>query len=463
MVGEQDLRLGMMRRILDRGNDVVVRIRLSDMVIEYIDGSTQSLGGHSAEEFYKDSTLFFDLIHPDDRKLVMDTIGKMRSGILIPPPDYRVLYDDGTVRWARNQRALVRDDSGHPIALEAIIRDITDEKEALLALERSEIHYRNLFESMLNGFALHEMVFDEEGTPIDYIFLEVNSAFEEMTGLQRGDILGKRITMALPGIEDDPADWIGTYGNLVMTGEEARFEQFSDVLGKWFSIYAYCPVEGQFAVLFTDITEKREFQRSLERSLNEKSILLKEIHHRVNNNMQLISSLLSLQLGKVVSPEVDRFVAESKNRILSMAMVHEELYRSDDLSSIPFGNYIERLVRTLAIASGSTDFDIRFDVDDVDMPIDTAIPCGLIVTELVTNAFKYGRSEDGSGSLEITLRCVDSRYILEVKDNGAGFEYSETGSPDTLGLMLVRELSSQLKGDVTSESLNGTTMTVTFG
>jgi len=141
--------------------------------------------------------------------------------------------------------------------------DVSERRRAEQALRAEEEKYRQLFENMMNGFALHEIVLDEEGEPIDYVFLEVNSAFEQLTGLKREDLIGKRVSEALPGIEDDPSDWIGRYGRVAATGEEARFEQHSEAIGKWFSVLAFSPQQGRFATIFEDITERRRAEAAV--------------------------------------------------------------------------------------------------------------------------------------------------------------------------------------------------------
>ncbi len=141
----------------------------------------------------------------------------------------------------------------------AIERKRTEE-----ALRESETKYRLLFENMMNGYALHEIVVNEKGEPVDYVFLEANSAFERLTGLKRNDIIGKKVTEILPGIEKDPTDWIGKYGEVALGGQEIRFDQHAQALDKWYSVLAFSVRKGQFATIFEDITERKKAERERE-------------------------------------------------------------------------------------------------------------------------------------------------------------------------------------------------------
>ena len=127
----------------------------------------------------------------------------------------------------------------------------------------------NMFiEKMLDGFAYHKIVVDKAGKPVDYVFLEVNRAFEKMTGLKRAQIIGKKVTEVIPGIEKDPADWIGVYGRVALTGEPVQFENQAIPLGKWYHVSAYCPEKGYFVALFDDITESKNIENTIKTELD---------------------------------------------------------------------------------------------------------------------------------------------------------------------------------------------------
>lgn len=201
-----------------------------------------------------------------------------------------------------------------------------------------------------------------------------------------------------------------------------------------------------------DITERKIFEDALKSSLREKEVLIKEIHHRVKNNMQIISSLLNLQKQYVNDEEAVNVLKESQNRVKSMAMIHEKLYKSRSFSEINFSDYIRGLVSDLFYSYGVDSNRIRTIIvlDEVMMGLETAIPCGLIVSELVTNTLKYAFPHQEEGEFRIELHAYeDGFYELIISDNGVGipenFDLDET---ETLGLQLVKSLVNQLEGTV---------------
>ena len=173
---------------------------------------------------------------------------------------------DGHREMLETIKTPLYDTDGHPIGVLGIARDITERRNAAAKIEESEEKYRSLFENMMNGFALHEIILDDSGKPIDYIYHEINMAFEKMTGLKREEIIGQPVTAAIPDIQNDPADWIGKYGRVALSGSSIRFEQFSVALNKWFSVLAFSPRQNYFATIIEDITDRKRALSQLEES-----------------------------------------------------------------------------------------------------------------------------------------------------------------------------------------------------
>jgi PAS domain S-box-containing protein len=215
-----------------------------------------------------------------------------------------------------------------------------------------------------------------------------------------------------------------------------------------------------------DITEQKQAENELKNSLKEKEILLKEVHHRVKNNMAVISSLLNLQAEKFADPPVLNAFRDSRHRIRSMALVHEKLYQAKDLSKIEFSQYIKELSRQV---SRSNEFQgarisVKVKADNIKLGIDTAIPCGLIINELLTNAFKYAFPLNRTGKINIQMKLVENKYYkLIISDNGVGLPgHIDVQNPSTFGLNLVYLLTQQLEGKVEAQREKGTRFIITF-
>lgn len=213
--------------------------------------------GFTVEEFT--SRPFNDFIHPDDQQKTVDVITEQLKGAPVANFENRYRCKDGSYKWLAWQATAV-DKNGK---VYAVATDITKSKQAEEELKENEEKYRSLFDNMHEGFALHKIVLNENNVPIDYIFVEANDAFENLTGLERKKIIGKKVTEILPGIENDPADWIGVYGKVALTEKEIKFEQYSKPLKKWYSVSVYSNRKYFFATLFFDITERKKAEEKL--------------------------------------------------------------------------------------------------------------------------------------------------------------------------------------------------------
>ena len=210
-----------------------------------------------------------------------------------------------------------------------------------------------------------------------------------------------------------------------------------------------------------DVSERLAADRRIEDSLAEKEILLREIHHRVKNNLQIISSMLSLQSDRTDDEEARAVFHESEIRIRAMALVHEQLYRSGDLAHIDLGVYLETLAHQILRYFGRSDCTVRVRVEDGvrEVGVDQAIPIGLVVNELVANSVEHGFADGRAGTVEIRLADFGEVRELSVKDNGVGLPPGiDVHAGDTLGLKLVRALAEQLGAHLTVVSRSGTTV-----
>jgi two-component sensor histidine kinase len=218
-------------------------------------------------------------------------------------------------------------------------------------------------------------------------------------------------------------------------------------------------------IIASDITELKQYENEIQDSLHEKEILLQEIHHRVKNNMQIISSLLSIQTRYVDDEESINVLKESQNRVKSLAMIHEKLYKSKNFNKIYLLEYIESLVWDLFYSYAIEKGRIKpiLDIDDIKLNIETSVPCGLIITELVSNCLKYAFPDQSEGELMVSLKIIDDFYELTICDNGIGIpENIDFFNTDSLGLQLVNSLTDQIDGEIDFDRSNGTKFTITF-
>lgn len=214
-----------------------------------------------------------------------------------------------------------------------------------------------------------------------------------------------------------------------------------------------------------DITEVKRINEELVKSLNEKELILKEIHHRVKNNLQVVSSLLRLQSESIKDESAIGYLKMSEQRVKSMALIHQQLYRTKDLSRIDFREYLEDLCNYLFFAYdiSFSRIELKIDVDNIFFGIDTALPCGLIVNELVTNSLKHAFPDYSVGSIALSLnKEVSGKYCLKIKDDGKGAEKIEFEKTTTLGMELVKTLTEQLEGEIKVNCDNGTEITISF-
>lgn len=296
----------------------------------------------------------------------------------------------------------------------------------------------------------------------------VNDGFIRMTGLSQ-NIIGK-------GVND-----LHVYENIntiiaeTRTGKHSRiFESHvksEDGKDRWISS-TLTPIfddnQRLRKLLFvdTDITESKKMANQIVASLKEKDLLLKEIHHRVKNNLQIIISLLNLQSGYIKDEETLKAVREGQNRVRSMALVHEKFYQSDELGEIDFKEYTDKLCYFLkqSYAVQDAPISITVNAEGIGFDMDTAMPCGLLITEIVSNSLKYGFPDHREGKINIDFKKVpEKKVMMTISDNGIGLPFGfEIEKSESLGMQLIIALTSQLDGEVIYSGENGTKFSITF-
>jgi len=353
--------------------------------------------------------------------------------------------------------------------------DITDSKRMEEALRESEEKHRILFETMTQG-----VIYVEENGEIR----DVNPAAGRILGLTSDQIKSRTAyDPAWKAVREDGSDFPGEIHPSMIalkSGQEVR----NVVMGvfrpgskdyRWININSVPQYTSgntnpfQVYSIFEDITDRKLEEDQIRKDLKENRVLLKEIHHRVNNNLKIVGSLLSLQANFIEDDDTRDIFDESRNRVHSISLVHEALYRSEDSDKISFEEYIQILARHLYHVynpePGKIDLDVK--VENIFLGIDLAVPCGLIINELVSNALRHAfpPSFKGKGKIQITLYPTESGEIeLIVKDNGIGIpENLGITNTKSFGMQLIIILArDQLKGKVSLDRIGETKFTIRF-
>ena len=420
--------------------------------------------GYDAETLL--AMTFQMVTHPDDVDIDLSQVRRMLAGEI----DYfelekRYRHALGHIVWARLSVALVRDDAGAPLYFVSQMQDVSEAKRVEDALRASETLARAELRARLESERRFRAIFDHtfQFTGLlapDGSVLETNATALAFAGLTRDQVIGKLLWEA-PWWRAETTPRIRDAVGRAAAGEFVRFEV--EVLGAGdttmvidFSLKPLLDELGRVAMLIPegrDVTDIKRAERRLEASLEEKEILLKEIHHRVKNNMQVVSSLLQLQSRYTKDPEATAMFRESQDRIRSMALIHEKLYKTKDLSRVDFADYLHTLGEMMSRSYGGTRAGVRIVVEasPAHLGVDTAIPVGLILNELVTNAMKHAFTESMSGSVTIRFSGEgERRYQLVLEDDGIGLPSTFSLEADTtLGLRLLRILTEQVDGTLT--------------
>jgi len=354
---------------------------------------------------------------------------------------------------------------------QALYRDITERKRGEEALRESEEKHRMLFETMAQGVVYQ----DADGR-----IISANPAAERILGLSLDQMRGRTsIDPRWRAIHEDGSDYPGeTHPSMIALRTGREVQGIMAVFNPQKESYAWINISAvpqfrpggsqpyQVYTTFADITERKQAEEVIRTSLREKEVLLREIHHRVKNNMQVISSLFNLQAGYIKDEEALRILKEGQTRIRSMALVHEKLYQSGDLSRIDLAGYIQSLSAHLFHVYLVDPNQVRLETEFEDVPLDinTALPCGLILNELISNALKHAFPAGRKGVLMIRLRRgKDGAVELRIADNGVGFPKGlDFRRIESLGLQIVNLLVGQLEGTIKLAGKNGTAFTVAF-
>jgi PAS domain S-box-containing protein len=332
--------------------------------------------------------------------------------------------------------------------------------------ERTALSLRMLLDAAPEGI----VVVDQQG-----VIVEVNSALERMFGYTRGQLLGQSGDMLVeetdrPTLHASRLRYMAAPAGMPARGSGPDLQALRSDGGTFPAQVGLSPYrlgdELRIIATVRDVTERRAAERRMETSLREKEVLLREVHHRVKNNMAVMSSLFFLQQRYASDPDTARVFRESESRVRSMAMVHEVLYRSSDLSAVDFSRYLESLVEHLANVYRGMVPGLRLErhIEPIRLSLDQAVPCGLLLNEVLTNAFKHAFIDGAPAVLRVQARARDGAVHIDIVDNGVGVpEHVSPAGVQTLGMRLMQALNEQLEGTLdTVRQERGTRTTLVF-
>ncbi|MEO5361528.1 MAG: PAS domain S-box protein [Nitrospirota bacterium] len=365
---------------------------------------------------------------------------------------------DGTLYTAWLIVNLVNDTTGKPVALIGTMRDITMKKVIEEAYHTSEANMRALMNSITESVCL---------IGIDGVFITVNDTFARRFKKESSDIVGtKMVDLLTPDVLESRMKY---FDDVISTGSPAHFE---DIRGEtYFSSNMY-PVFDEnnkvsgVAVYAIDISGIKKYENYLLNSIKEKDMLTREVHHRVKNNLQIVAGLIGLQLNYVTDETYKSMFTETMNRIKSISLVHDKLYRSKGLSEVDLKDYIVNLSKELlnSFCVDRSSVEMTLDVENVVIGVDIAVPCGLIINELFTNILKYAFPDNRTGKIDISIHYKGGdNFEMVISDNGVGFPADvDFRNTKSLGLHIVNLLVRQIGGTIELDKTRGSKFTINF-
>jgi hypothetical protein len=435
--------------------------------------------GYGPDEMPGSYATWQSLIHPEDigaaEQAIHDHIGRGRGGYY--RLEYRMRTKDGNWKWILARGRVVGWDADKkPVRIVGTHTDITERKVAEAALAESERHFRAIFEASPVPLAMN----DEHG---NITFL--NRAFVQAVGYTANEI--PNLADWWPRAYPDPQyrqrvadNWQKNLEEVKHTGRpftpmeliiRCKDDSVRTFLGSATSLKEN--FAGTHLVILYDITDRKLAEETIRHALAEKEVLLREIHHRVKNNLAGIISLIGLQASSVTDPDIISLLKDLETRIRSIALVHDSLYLTKDLARVNVAGYTENLTGHLFQVYGTNaNIQCRIEMEEITMSIETAIPCGLVMAEIVTNSLKHAFPKTFSCveirgepcTIALTLQRDGSDYLLGVADNGIGMpEGTDVTKHHSLGLYLIRLIvEHQLRGRLEISTAGGTAYTIRF-
>lgn len=414
----------------------------------------------------------FKIIHPEDRERITDLLQQLIHGKVITDiVNYRIVNSTGSIKHLWSMSRLYKDEQNKPVKIFGTIQDISNQKKLTDQLQKQ----KDFNELIIEASPAFFVAIDKEGKTI-----LMNRKMRNTLGYEFEEIVGKDYLQNF--VPDEDRDKVSKifqkivkYPNPTLNENYILAKNGKKYLTEWHGqpILNNENILDFFVGYGIDITERRKYEMLLEKeqldlkkSLQEKDVLLKEIHHRVKNNLQIISSLIRLQKPKISDEKTLQMNIDFQNRVKTMSLIHETLYRSDDLGKLDFGNYIRNLGTNLFRTYQKSPELIKLEIiiEDFELNLDQSISCGLIINEIISNALKYAFPKNRGGTIFIKAKKTSDKKIeLVAGDTGIGIPLEiKLEKTDTLGLQLIVGLTKQLGGIISVQRNFGTKFHIIF-
>jgi PAS domain S-box-containing protein len=411
-----------------------------------------------------------DLTHPEDKERTTE-INRLFLNLKQTKitQEKRLIHKSGSIVYGNESWSVVNDSKGNPDYFILFFEDITEKKISQRKFLEQSAKLKAIFQSTSQSIITINSKF-ELTSYNDYFY----KGYKTLTGAEPHENL-KILDFLLLVLGKEQLKSYINYHQRALLGIPQQFEksvQLPNGQIVWFDFYIdpiIVPDKSieEASYIVHDITDKKLNEEQIKQSLQEKEILLKEVHHRVKNNLQVISSILNLQSHYIKDAAALETLKEIQNRIKSMALIHENLYQNKDLSQLNFGEYIANLVQNLVYTynSSSKEVEVILEVDDIFLNLDFSIPCGLIINELISNSLKHAFTDAREGIIKVIFKKQADVVHLTIEDTGKGFDKDiDFRNTDSLGLQLVIALVDQINGSIVqhSQEKKGTVYNIEF-
>ena len=423
--------------------------------IVWMSDKVKSITGFAPLQFINEDQFWKRNIHPEDLTQTLTDFKKVNSDKNVELT-YRWKCADGKYRWFFDKATLIKDENGNPLEIIGIWIDIHDKKLA-------EESYKDLFNTIEDAIYIQ----DKSG-----VFLDVNKGASNMYGYNRIELLGKTLNFLSADGKND-LFLLDEKLALALKGSPQNFEfwgkkKSGEVFLKDVKVFSGTYFGQDVLIVHSqDITKRKQAEEKIQSALSEKNVLLREVHHRVKNNLQAMIYLIEMQIDKLDDIKVQTFLKELQEQAITMSLVYEQLYQSDYLAEVDMDGYLNNLISNVIQAfGGGRDINYKVHSKNVLLDVETAMPCGLLVNELLTNSLKYAFPENliNEPIINVTLKNQNNEIELTVSDNGIGlpkdFDWENT---ESLGLKLVNFwVKYQLAGSIDLNIEEGTKYIIRF-